>query len=391
MILALPFSAAIARDRTIALDQFLRAVKTESPDLAVESANVEAADARATGIRISPPMVGYMQMKEGGATQKGYEVLQEIPFPTKIFQDKRVRNREFDAQKENSEYQKHAILANARVAFLSFWSAYERLQIAKEKHDWLKGHLKLSRTATRSDTEAQIHLLEIESEADTQENEVLSLEAELAEKRAALRTFAPSLPMADMIPADPPLAKWKPSGRSAFLSAKEQDLKAKDALVGLKKNAYLPDIFVRYQTLEANSSMPRNQELMVGISLPFLFFWQPRAEVAEASAARMRAEGELQKAQIEYDSKLMSLTKKADAIRAQLGNLREKILPRAERRVKFVKNLSQRTMEGLDEHRSTVLGYLDLRVKAVELRESYEDVMRELLTIGGAQTKEGAQ
>lgn len=328
-----PPSFALAEERRLTLSQFLEEVRAKNPDLQVEKANVMASEARASGIRINPPMVGYMQMKEQGRTNPGYEISQEIPFPTKITQDKKVRDLELESQKESSNYQKTSILAEARTAYVAFWNTHARLEILKQKHHWLKHHVKLTRTTSWSDTAAKIHLLEVESNADIAENEVLALESELVEKRNALKIFAPDLKTDDITPIEPPVVsvQMEKAKTGPDIAWKEKDLKAREAMEGLKKQSYLPDFFVRLRSFNGNEISPESQELMVGVSLPFLFFWQPRAEVAEASAQKMKAEAELQKSKIEFESKISSLAKKAEAIEAQLKNLNEKLIPRAER------------------------------------------------------------
>jgi hypothetical protein len=388
-----PSSFASVEGKRLTLSQFLEEVRSKNLDLAVEKANVDAAEARASGIRINPPMVGYMQMKEQGRTNPGYEISQEIPFPTKITQDKKVRNLELEAQKESSNYQQASIVASARTAYVAFWNAYSRLELLKEKRDWLHHHVKLTRTTSWSDTAAKIHLLEVESDADLAENEVLALESELLEKRNALKVFAPDLKSENIVPIEPPIVsiQVEKSSSGPEIAWKEKELQAREAFVGMKKQSYLPDFFVRLRSFNGNEMSLQSQELMVGVSLPFLFFWQPRAEVAEASAQKIKAEAELQKSRIEFESKLSSLTKRAQSIEAQVKNLKDRLIPRAERRTKLVRNLSTRTMEGLDQHKSVVLGLLDLKTKAVDLRLDHENIISEIVKLTGDTLRVGAK
>lgn len=385
-------AGVFAQSSALTLESFLESVKKESPDLTVENASIDAAEARSNGIRISPPMVGIMQMKENGNNRNGYEISQEIPFPTKIVQDKRVRDLEFETQKEISQYQKALILNEARNAYLSFWSTYEKLKIQKEKHHWLTHHVSLTRSATRSDSLAQIHLLEVESNTDLIENEILAIEAELFEKRNALRIYAPSLNIETAIPKEPalPLVDIQKSTGS-LIAIKEKQLTSLEAQVSLKKQGYAPDFFLRLRNYNGTETAPQNQEIMVGVSLPFLFFWQPKAEVAEASALKTKAEAELKKAKIEFESRVLTLTKKMESLKTQLANLKEKLIPRAEKRRKLVTTLSTRTMEGLDEHKSVVIGALDLRIKAIDLRLDYENTFKEILKITGSNEKVGSR
>jgi outer membrane protein TolC len=374
----------------LTMPQFLSEVRATSPEFAIEKANVEGSRARASGIRINAPMIGYMQMKDGSGTNHGLEIAQEIPFPTKISHTKKVRDLELEAQLESSQLQEVSLLAEARAAFVAFWSTYARLNIQKEKHDWLINHVKITRTTSWSDTAAKIHLLEVETDADLVENEVLALESDLVEKRNGLKIYAPGLKVDDLIPVEPePIPiKFDKHSPSLLVTLREKELHAKEALVDLQKQAYAPDLFVRLRSYNGNESTPRSQELMVGISVPFLYFWQPKAEVAEASAQRMKAQAELQKSKIDLDGRFSSLIKRAESTQAQIRNLKEKLIPRSERQAKLVQNLSQRTMEGLDEHKKVMLGLLDLRIRAIELRVAYEDLTKNIMQLTGVTSVE---
>jgi hypothetical protein len=61
--------------------------------------------------------------------------------------------------------------------------------------------------------------------------------------------------------------------------------------------------------------------------------------------------------------------------------LKDKLLPRAHKRMKLVENLSARTMEGLDEHRTVMLDYLNLRAREINSRIEYEKTLAEILKL----------
>jgi hypothetical protein len=46
-------------------------------------------------------------------------------------------------------------------------------------------------------------------------------------------------------------------------------------------------------------------------------------------------------------------------------------------------------MEGLDQHKSVMLGLLDLKIKAIDLRLEFEKNLRELLKLGAQNSGEG--
>jgi len=374
-----------AASSVLSLKDYLNQVQKQSPELQVEKSLSDEASARASGVRIPPPMVAIMNMKDTSGTNQGIEVSQEIPFPTKIAKDYKARQIELDARKSNQVFRQNEITNQARSAYFSFWSAFEKTQILKEKKDWLKKHAKLTRTTTRSDSAAQLHLLGIESEVDLLENEVLESETKLAESKNVLKVFAPDLNVDQMTPQSPPLEKIQidPKSKSITVSWKELELQSAQANQSLKKQAYLPDLFVRYREYSGNNSTAKSEEVMVGITLPFVFFWQPQAESSESAARTLRAEAELRKTKTDVEASLRSLSLKVENLQKQLSSLQDKILPRAHKRMKLVDALSPRTMEGLDEHRSVMLDYLDLETKAIDVRLELERSISDLMTLIG--------
>ncbi|MBX7149550.1 TolC family protein [bacterium] len=368
----------------LTLDEFLGLVRTESPDLAIETATIDAFKSRASGINIPPGMVGWMQMKTGGDTSNGVEVFQEVPFPTKIIQDKRTRTLDYETQKQMGFLQKTGILAKARVAYVEFWGASARLAVLKEKHHWLRHHAELFKTTTLSDNTAKVHLLGVESETDLLENEVLEAEAALTEARNLLNGLVPSLAERTLVPVEPVLQSPKiPSSKNPFITWKEKELKAKKAELALAKQSYLPDVSVRFRTFEGMSASQVDRELMVGVTVPLLSFGQSRAQVKTANAEKVKAEAELKKISTTSQSMLSSFTKKAESLKSQFYTLKNKLIPRAKERVELMKNISPRTMEGLDEHKMVMTDYLDLRLKAVNLRVEYEKNFQEILQLTG--------
>lgn len=369
----------------LSLDEYLNQVQTQSPELKIEKSMRDESEAKAQGVRIPPPMVGVMNMKEGSTSNQGIEVSQELPFPTKILKEKETRKLEAESQKNALVYRNNEILARARTAFFDFWSAYEKLEIIKERRNWLKTHLKLARSATRSDSTGKVHLLGIESDVDMLENDVLEAESLLIEKGNALKVYAPQINFDEVRPEVPKIEFRKVDSRikTSNVALKESELKAAEANKDLKGQAYLPDIFLRYRGFNGNETTPRSEEVMVGITLPFVFFWQPQAEKSEASARYLRAQAELQKIQVENETKIKNISSRINALEKQLSTLDSSLLPRAHKRMKFVENLSPRTMEGLDEHRTVMLSYLDLKLKQIETRMELEKSLSELIALFG--------
>lgn len=388
MVLLFHFETAFAGVYTLDLEDFLRKAQIQSPEIQAEKSLNEEFKAKTQGVRISPPMVGFMNMKDSGGNNQGVEVTQELPFPSKIVKEKEVRDLEAKTQNVNFFYRKNEILLEARRAYFEFWKSFEIKKILEEKQIWLKNHVKLSRSIARSDSSGQIHLLAVESEADQLENEILEAQADLVEKTNALKLYVPDLKTENLTPGFLPkveLISFTKNSKSLFVEAKESELKVASAVKDLKKQSYLPDLVFRYRSYNGNEMTPRNEEVMVGVTLPFLFYWQPKSEIAEASARQQRAQVELQKAHLSIETRLDSLVEKSKAMNKQIENLKDKLIPRAHKRMKLVENLIVRSMESLDEHRMVMLDYLELRQKEINSRLELENINIEILKIANHQ------
>lgn len=388
IVLLAQFETAIAGSNSLSIEDFLKRVQAQSPEIQVEKSMNEEFKAKAQGVRIPPPMVGFMNMKDAGGTNQGIEVTQELPFPTKIAKEKEVRDLEAQAQSKNFSYKKNEILLDARKAYFDFWKAFESKRILEEKLTWLKNHVRLSRSVARSDSAGQIHLLASESELDQLDNEILEAQVDLVEKANVLKTYVPDLQTENLTPESLPKLETislEKNQKSLLVDAKESELKAVSSAKDLRKQSYFPDLILRYRSYNGNDMTPRNEELMVGVTLPFLFFWQPQSEVSEASARQQRAEADVLKARLTVEAQLNSLLEKSKAIGKQVENFKDKLIPRAHRRMKLVENLTVRTMEGLDEHRMVMFDYLELRQKEINSRLELEKTNIEILKIANHQ------
>lgn len=384
IILMIHFETVSAGSNTLNLEDFLKKVQTQSPEIQIEKSIQEEFKAKAQGIRIPPPMLGVMNMKDSGGNNQGFEVTQEIPFPTKIVKEKEVRELEAKAQNKNFSYKKNEIQLEARKAYFDFWKAFEIKKILDEKLAWLKQHVRLSRSIARSDSAGQLHLLATESELDQLDNEILEIQTDLIEKINNLRNFVPDLQTQNLVPDSTPRldeVSQEKNKINLLVVAKENDLQSANASKELKKQSYLPDFILRYRSYNGNEMTPRSEEIMIGITLPFVFFGQPQSEISEAAAKQQRAETEVLKAKLSVETQLASLVEKSKFIRQQIENFKDKLIPRAHKRMKLVENLTVRSMEGLDEHRMVMLDYLDLRQKEINSRFELEKINIEILKI----------
>ena len=124
--------------------------------------------------------------------------------------------------------------------------------------------------------------------------------------------------------------------------------------------------------MAATSTSSKYNELMVGITLPFVFFWEPYSSSSSAAKSRLAGEYEFEKQKRVFESDKVILLSRLESLKKQIDNLNNKLIPRAEKRMKLVHNLAPRDMETILDHRETMEAFPDLKLKSLDLRMDYE-------------------
>lgn len=366
----------------VSLSSYLTKVRENNLGLKIEGSKANAADARSTGLAIPPPMIAYAQMKDDAGTSRGYEINQSIPFPTKLTNDHSVRKGEARSQKEIGLAREQEILVQGKRIYTSLWVAQKRVEILKEKKEIIEGHIKLSRSGVRSDSFLKIYLLRSESDLDLLENEIEASNQALREAKAEAAEFINAeIASFDIAAIEPPESKIPPQGeltRSHQIKSKKYALESFKSLESASTSSWLPDLNLRYKKMGPGSMFGQYNEVMVGITLPFVFFWEPNAASKDAAQKRIQAELELEQAKRRIETESYSFTQRAASLKSQLENIKTKLLPRARARMNLVRNIVPRDMESLQNQRETMEAFPDLRLKTLGLRLEYETVVSEL-------------
>ena len=380
LALILTLSFHVVNAQNLSLEEYLSKVSSANLDLKVNQAKFDSADARSIGLAIPPPMIGFTQLKEtDGPTTNGFEISQNIPFPTKLTGDHSSRKYEALAQKENLLSSKNQTLAQAKLLYFSLWYSQEKIALLEEKKSVLQNHIKLSRSTARSDSFSAIHLLKAESELDLLENEIESSQQMMREKQLEAAVFISEDPKTFKITASEPKISEIPqitntddSHQLKALKFNVESLKAKEFEA---KSSWLPDFNLRYKEMGRTSSMNKSNEVMIGITLPFIFFWEPYSASSQAINERLMADYEFEKQKRTIDSNKILLLSRAESLKKQIDTLNTKLIPRAEKRMRLVHNLAPRDMETLQDHRETMEAFPELKIKNLDLRMEYEQTI----------------
>jgi outer membrane protein, heavy metal efflux system len=383
LILIVTSYAVLAQSQELTLEDYLTQVKEQSLDLKIEQAKSDSLDAKSTGLAIPLPMIGYSQMKEqDGSSANGFEINQTIPFPTKLSGDHLARKYEFQSQEESKLNSQKQTLLKAKLSFLLLWQAQERQSLLAEKKEVLQDHIKISRSTARSDSFAAIHLLKAESDLDLLENEIESAKQTVRERRfdmAILTNTDPSLfKFTAVEPKISQIPKVNPIEESHLYKSKLFGLEGLKSKEFEAKSSWLPDFNLRYKEMGATNTSMKYNEVMVGITLPFVFFWEPYSASKQASRERLMGEYNLEKERRSFNLEKIVLISRLESLKKQLDTLNNKLIPRAEKRMKLVHNLAPRDMETLQDHRETMEAFPDLKMKALDFRIDYEKAVADL-------------
>lgn len=377
-------SISVHAGAPFSLDQFMDQVREQSLSLKINSAQLEASKANAVGVNLPPPMVALTQMQDQSGQASGFEISQSVPFPTKLSSDHSSRSYESQAREKMSQITAKQILAQGRLLYFNLWREQERLDLLREKKSVIQQHIRLATAGARSDNFLRIHVLKAESDFDLLESEILASQQSLREIQIQMAEFINKDPSQfKPVVDEPPLAPLPAANElsaPAQLEAKSLDLESLRAKESEARSSWFPDLNLRYRESGGTSMNPRYNEMMLGLTLPFVFFWEPKATTDKASVERLRGELEFNQEKRKIDSRKVSLLAKAESLRKQLDLLKEKLLPRAEKRMHLVHNLAPRDMETLQDHRETMEAFPDLKLKALDLRMQYEEVAAELQT-----------
>ncbi len=385
-----------AQAQSLTLAEVLQATRSESPDVKILEAKLTGLEAKKSGAtNIPAPMIGVSYMGTDGPFKSGdmrekpsFEISQTIPFPTKIFASRAASSKELTAGVASRNYELKIIEASAKAAFWNYYKAFNEQKYKREQVSVLKDHLKRLSRSPVSDTLTSSHILSIQNEISLMESEIDDAEFETDRARNVLFVYTGlSKEKLALPPGDGPLKfqeeNLKSASNSFLIKKAEAEVEQSKSELSFAKSAYLPDFTLKYKWNSEFASVPRNQEVMLGIDLPFVFFWQPAAGVSQARAQLVEKEAMKKKAERESEAALSNFLGEVDVTKKKLIRLEKEILPRSEKRLKLAHSISFSDMQSLEQHREVLEDVLKQRLERVRLRSFFEKTLAELEVLRG--------
>ena len=373
----------------MSLEQAIALAQAQHPDAQLRKARSTETIALKESSPNLPPLTlfGSVMGSNGpinsnGRMENSFGLSQTIPFPSKLSSESKVRKLEADSANVAISAEELRIEAQVKADFFNLFAAREKQVLLNQKAMIFEEHNRRVRATTLTDRIMQAHRIGIQTELDLVQNEIIVAQEE--EKIAAGRfnlsmgidpsTSVPKL----LVPAISPLPNFelKFSDSHPQLNALELSQSAAQASVAQAKTLWLPDLSFTYRNARRfDGVMPNYSELTMGITLPFLFFWQASGQVSAASARAQMAGAQIQKVRNELSLELLEAKARVASTHAQLLNFENRIIPQAEKRMRIAQGLVPSDMESLNEHRDAMDGVISLKLAALKSRVDYEKAL----------------
>jgi outer membrane protein TolC len=267
------------------------------------------------------------------------EVMQDVPFPTKLLDEGRSALAEARAMGAEFEERRNLLREQAASAYAGLYLARRELELLDANLAILDRLLPIAQARYRAGAVTQSDVLraELERTAIRSERAVLSREVETA--ASGLNVLLDRPPEAPIGPLEP-LAQPRPGASTGDLyeqaleqrpelEAASQRVSAADSMLSRARQEWIPDFTVGGAYVRDFGMDENEVELTAGITLP-LWWGSIQAKVREAEADSRRAGAELKAARNRVLYEVESVSARLAAAAERFKILAEEAVPRAE-------------------------------------------------------------
>lgn len=349
-ILVCPASAAdspAAADFPLA--QALEQARGRNPEIKAARAEWEAAQARVLPEKTwKAPQVGieywgFRGASLGSAPEKWYDIGQDVPFPGKLHLKGESAAHEARRQEEVYKGIELDVLTRVKSAYYRYLLATKARENLSENAEIMRHFAKTTEAKYATSKASQSDVLRAQVELSKTLGALLTLEQEEDASKARLNALLdrePDEPLGSpMEPSLAPLTLTYPEIEKTALALRPAIREAghhvehEKANLAAQRAEYLPDFSLQYSR-RTRDGLPDDSIAMVKMSLPFLYFWRPRAQTRAASAELAGAQAMLQNEQDQTRAALKTRWTKLQAVGRLVDLYRTSILPQAEQAVK---------------------------------------------------------
>jgi cobalt-zinc-cadmium efflux system outer membrane protein len=337
-------SIVLPAPQITSVQSLIEVALTSSPELRASAAMIESEVARGkqSGILPSPE---FRLMEEnmpgfdpGKAMFQRLELMQAIPFPTKLFADRAIANMSAIHAGHDQAELAGQLIARLKRQYAELWFVQQNIVLQHEQRRILREILDIALLRYKTGLARQQDVLKASLELTEAENDTLMLRQKESSLQAMLSAVAPGVAVSaaqiqeslTLIPPLDTLLTEAGEYRSMLLHDSLNIIQRREVANRMTQE-YLPDLSIALQRVTSPMDEFRGWSFSVGITLPFAP-WSS----ANVSAKREEAEAMVRNAEATYDvsrrmieSAIKDHYYEAVTTKQRLGNFRTAILPQA--------------------------------------------------------------
>ncbi len=353
---------------TLSLQQLEVEAMMNSPEIkeASEESGLQVAMTRALGT-LPPPELRYMEENMQGfnintSMFRRLELMQEIPFPTKLFGEKEVAGIRASHADHDRLERINDVLMRLRTAYIELWYVQQTAALQKESLRELQNIYSAVLSRLRLGKATQQDVLNIELELASLQNQTVTTRQEELSAKAMIMSILNRQPADTLgfaaIPEEiafplslDTLLSWAHRYRPMVLHDSLAIVEGRVEESNAKKD-YLPDFSVAIQRVTSPESGFNGWSASVGVTLPFApwSLGRTHASTEEAEARTRTAEASYRATLSMVDGNIRRYFATASAAYQQVVNFQTTILPRADRLI----------ATGLNEYRLGSIDFVSL-------------------------------
>jgi len=345
-ILLMPLALFAQQPDTLRIDALIREALMNNPELEAAELGRDAADARVgqAGVLANPELT-YMREEMPGfswneSMMQKLELMQTIRFPSKLS----VENEIAELQSEHAHHDQmevaNAVFAKLRSTYAELWYAQQAQAVNRENTRLLDLFIKTAQTRYAVGKSPQQDVLKAYVERAKLDNELLTLRQQELSSRAMLRALlnrpsSDTLGIAVLDEIRTPLS----ADSLESLALRFRGMLLHDSLSVIEGNArevlasreFIPDLKVGLTYVTIPGADFRGWSVGAGVTLPFApwSMGKTSAMKEEATIVSRQAQATFSASRNMIISSLRDLYYQSDAMRGQLVNYGNQILPQA--------------------------------------------------------------
>jgi cobalt-zinc-cadmium efflux system outer membrane protein len=375
------------------LPQVLQQARDGNPEIKAARADWQTAQARVLPEKTwKAPQVGieywgFQGASLGSASEKWYDIAQDVPFPGKLHFKGAAADHEARRQEEIYKGVELDVVTRVKTAYYRYLFTTKARQTLEENAEVMRAFAKVAEAKYATGKSSQSDVLRAQVELSKTLGALLTLEQEQDSAQAQLNALldrGPDEPLGT--PEDPGLAPLHLAYKDledAALSLRPEVRAAGHHIEHMKANLsaqraeYLPDFSLQY-TRRTRDGMASDSIAMIKMSLPFLYFWRQRAQTQGASAELGHAEAMLRSEQNSARSDVKSNWTKVQAVGRLVELYSTSILPQAEQSVKVTETAYQSDRVGFLDLLDSQRALLEFRLDFAQYVSQYGQSVAEL-------------